>query len=170
MSLLRTLSRLPRSLNYFRPIAGVQTVRRYAEEALAPSQMSFTFATPSEVYYNEADVKQVDVPSTTGDFGILAQHVPVLSVLRPGCVVVYDNDGNTEKYFVSSGTITVNDDSSVQLLAEEATPIDQIDRQAAETGLSKAQQDLQSSTTDLAKAEAQISLELHEALLKALEK
>ena len=50
------------------------------------------------MFYNNADVKQVDVPSTTGNFGILAQHVPVLSVLRPGVVVVYENDGSQIKY------------------------------------------------------------------------
>lgn len=66
---------------------------------------------------------QVDVPSLSGDFGILAQHVPTLAVLKPGVVVVHEDD-MTNKYFVSSGSVTVNDDSSVQILAEEATPLE----------------------------------------------
>jgi F-type H+-transporting ATPase subunit delta len=44
-------------------------------------------------------VKQVDVPSTTGDFGILPEHVPLLAVLRPGIVKVYEEDGSTNNVF-----------------------------------------------------------------------
>lgn len=66
---------------------------------------------------------QVDVPGLSGDFGIMAQHVPTLSALKPGVVTVYGEDA-ANKYFVSSGTVTVNSDSSVQILAEEATPVE----------------------------------------------
>lgn len=38
-----------------------------------------------------------------------------LAVLRPGVVSVTENDGKLNKIFVSSGTVTVNDDSSVQV-------------------------------------------------------
>ncbi|PNI16874.1 ATP5D isoform 4, partial [Pan troglodytes] len=62
-----------------------------------------------------------------GAFGILAAHVPTLQVLRPGLVVVHAEDGTTSKYFVSSGSIAVNADSSVQLLAEEAVTLDMLD-------------------------------------------
>ena len=66
---------------------------------------------------------QVDVPSLSGDFGIIAQHVPTLAALKPGVVTVHEDDAS-HKYFVSSGTVTVNSDSSVQILAEEAAPLD----------------------------------------------
>lgn len=39
------------------------------------------------------------------------------AVLRPGVVTVTENDGKQTKIFVSSGTITVNDDSTVQVKA-----------------------------------------------------
>lgn len=44
-------------------------------------------------------VKQVDVTSTTGSFGILPSHVPAVSVLKPGLVTVYEDDNKTAKYF-----------------------------------------------------------------------
>ncbi len=37
-------------------------------------------------------MKQVDVTSTTGSFGILPNHVPAISVLKPGLVSVYEED------------------------------------------------------------------------------
>lgn len=52
-----------------------------------------------QVHYKDADVKQIDVPSFSGTFGILPQHVPTLAVLKPGVVTVFENDGNSKKYF-----------------------------------------------------------------------
>lgn len=60
-------------------------------------------------------MRQVDVPSFSGSFGILPKHVPTLAVLKPGVVTVFENDGAVKKIFVSSGTVTINEDSSVQV-------------------------------------------------------
>ncbi|XP_007431946.1 ATP synthase subunit delta, mitochondrial [Python bivittatus] len=145
--------------------------RHYAEAAAAagPAQLAFTFASPSQVFYNAAIVKQVDVPTLSGSFGILAAHVPTLQVLRPGVVTVFDEDGSSQKYFVSSGSVTVHADSSVQLLAEEVALLDQLDVVAAKSNLDKALSELASATDEAAKAEAQISVEANEAIVKALE-
>merc|ERR1712002_290322 len=73
--------------------------------------MNLTFSSASGTYYNNAtNVKQVDVPAVSGSFGILPEHVPSLAVLEA--------DASVKKYFVSSGSVTINDDSSVQILAE----------------------------------------------------
>ncbi|KAL8596956.1 ATP synthase subunit delta, mitochondrial [Nucella lapillus] len=133
------------------------------------SEMAFTFASPSDVYYSSANVKQVDVPSFSGSFGILPSHVPSLAVLKPGVVTVFEEDGSNKKFFVSSGSVTINDDSSVQILAEEAHPLDRLDGQAIREGVTKAHQEVSSATSEKAKAEAQIALECYEALQKALE-
>lgn len=44
-------------------------------------------------------MKQVDVPTLTGAFGILPAHVPTLQVLRPGVVTVFNDDGSAAKFF-----------------------------------------------------------------------
>lgn len=97
-------------------------------------------------------MKQVDVNSTTGTFGILPNHVPTISVLKPGLVVVYEQDDKKNKFFgksiphaclivllfypcylalcaASSGTVTINADSTVQILVEDAYPLEQLDAQ-----------------------------------------
>ena len=66
------------------------------------------------------------MPSFSGNFGILPNHVPALAVLSPGVVTVYEDDGGAKKFFVSSGSITINEDASVQILAEEAHSVDSI--------------------------------------------
>ncbi|CAH1102266.1 unnamed protein product [Psylliodes chrysocephalus] len=158
MAAIRSMSRLlfSRSLQ--------TTARRgYAD------QMNFTFAAGNQVFYNAMSVKQVDVPSFSGSFGILPAHVPTLAVLKPGVVTVYEDSGKVNKIFVSSGTVTINDDSSVQILAEEAHPVENLDVNAARDILTKAQSQLSSAGTDQARAEAAIAIEVGEALVKAAE-
>ncbi|XP_060796520.1 ATP synthase subunit delta, mitochondrial [Neoarius graeffei] len=152
-----------------RAAPALKQVRCYAEATAGSPQMSFTFASPNEVFFNGASVKQVDVPTMTGAFGILPAHVPTLQVLRPGVVTVFNEDGSSAKYFVSSGSVTVNADSSVQLLAEEAVPLDSLDLSAAKANLEKAQSELVSASDEASRAEVLISIEANEAIVKALE-
>lgn len=56
-----------------RGVRMMQQSRNYADEA-----MKLTFAAANKVFYDSVEVKQVDVPSFSGDFGILASHVPTL--------------------------------------------------------------------------------------------
>ncbi|XP_008546555.1 ATP synthase subunit delta, mitochondrial [Microplitis mediator] len=139
--------------------------RSYAEAS--GNEMKFTFAGANQVFYDNVSIRQVDVPSFSGSFGILPKHVPTLAVLKPGVVTVYQDDGSTKKVFVSSGTVTINEDSSVQILAEEAHPVENIDNSAARDILSKAQQQLNSASSDKDKAEAAIAVEVAEALVQA---
>lgn len=124
-----------------RSLRAIQS-RGYADE------MSFTLAAANKVFYDSANVRQVDVPSFSGAFGILPKHVPTLAVLKPGVVTVYESDGTQTKVFVSSGTITVNEDSSVQVLAEEAHPVENIDLSAAREVLAQSKSELGSASTD----------------------
>jgi len=146
-------------------IAAVTQYRSYAEKA--GESMAFTFAAPSQVFYNNADVKQVDVPSFSGNFGILPQHVPTLAVIKPGVLSVIEKTGDAKKYFVSSGSITINDDSSVQILCEEAVPVSDLDASACRDVLSASQAELSKASSETAKAEAQIAIEVSEALVQA---
>lgn len=148
-----------------RTLARRMQTRSYAD--VKEGEMAFTFAASNKVFYDKVAVKQVDVPSFSGAFGILPKHVPTLAVLKPGVITVIENDGKQNKIFVSSGTITVNEDSSVQVLAEEAHELESIDRGAAQEALSKAQSQLSSASTDQAKAEAAIAVEVAEEIVKA---
>merc|ERR1712029_709964 len=128
--------------------------------------MSFTFGGPNAVFYNAAAVKQVDVPSFSGAFGILPNHVPTLAVLKPGVVTVYEEDGSAKKFFVSSGSVSINEDASVQI-AEEVHKVEDLDGAAARDIVAKAQAKVASAADEVARAEAQIELEVGEALVAA---
>ncbi|MBN3309757.1 ATPD synthase, partial [Amia calva] len=146
----------------------LRQARCYADAPSSSPQMSFTFASPTQAARLHSAEKRVN-ESTTGARKVLATHVPTLQVLRPGVVTVFNEDGGATKFFVSSGSVTVNADSSVQLLAEEAVPLDGLDLSAAKANLEKAQSELVGVSDEAARAEIQISIEANEAIVKALE-
>ena len=90
----------------------------------------------------------MDVPSFSGAFGILPAHVPTLAVLKPGVVTVYEEDGSAKKFFVSSGSVTINEDSSVQILAEEAHAVEDLDLAAARDIVVQANADIGAAGAD----------------------
>ena len=55
-----------------------------------------------QAFYNNMDVKQVDVTTTSGTFGILPFHVPAIAVLKPGLMTVYEEDNKQNKFFGES--------------------------------------------------------------------
>merc|ERR1712150_191400 len=165
MSFLRTVARVPGLVRNCTQVAAISQhqTRNYAD-------MAFTFSSTDQVYYDKAAVKQIDVPSFSGSFGILPEHVPLLAVLKPGVITILEDDSSTKKFFVSSGSITINDDSSVQILAEEAVPVEALDANAIREGAAAAAGAVSAAGSDeAAKAEAEIVLETFEALQKAVE-
>ena len=62
----------------------------------------------------------------------------------------------------------MNDDSSVQILAEEAHLLENFDLNAASEALKEAEQNLQKASTETEKAEAQIAVEAGQAIVSAI--
>lgn len=133
--------------------------RSMATETQREAGLYLTFASPSQSFYKDTKVKQVDVPSYSGNLGLLANHVPILAVMKPGVVTVYEEDGNSKKIFVAAGTVTMNEDSSLLLLASEAVSVEDLDVDAAQKTLASLGSD--------SSAEAKIQTEVNQAIIDA---
>jgi len=83
-------------------------------------------------------VDQVNVPGSEGDLGILYDHAPILTTLRPGRLS-YQKGTETVILVVSGGYLEVTD-NRVTILAETAEFLDEIDQQRAQAALSKAEE------------------------------
>eukprot|EP00088_Acartia_fossae_P010045 TRINITY_DN1492_c0_g2_i1.p1 TRINITY_DN1492_c0_g2~~TRINITY_DN1492_c0_g2_i1.p1 ORF type:complete len:155 (+),score=61.51 TRINITY_DN1492_c0_g2_i1:55-519(+) len=141
--------------------------RMMSTSAVRSAEMPLTFAAPNGVHYDRVNVRQIDVPSFSGAFGILPAHVPSLAVLKPGVITVYEESGDAKKFFVSSGSVTINEDGSCQILAEEAHPLADLDNAAAKQVLAEANAAVGAAKDDVERAEAQIAVEVGEALVAA---
>lgn len=62
--------------------------------------------------------KQVSAPAAEGQIGILANHTPLLAVLRPGTIKVDTTSGQAVEAQVSGGFVSV-DNNLVTLVVDE---------------------------------------------------
>lgn len=104
----------------------------------------------SRVVSGEADF--VKAPGLDGELGILPNHIPLMTPLRPGEVLIR-NDGNDEYIFVAGGFLQVLP-TKVVILADSAERAEDIDEARAEEARKRAQQVLEqgSDDTDVARA------------------
>ncbi|MEE2987070.1 MAG: F0F1 ATP synthase subunit epsilon [Nitrospinota bacterium] len=118
--------------------------------------LQLTIVTPEKMVVTE-EVDQVNVPGVEGDMGILYDHAPILTTLRPG-KVSYQQDTETIFLVVSGGYLEVTD-NRVIVLAETAEFLDEIDRTRAEAARGKAEEMLANANlTDEEFAKAQKKL------------
>jgi F-type H+-transporting ATPase subunit epsilon len=87
----------------------------------------------------EAEVSEVTAPGSSGQFGVLPGHVPLLSGLRPG-VLSYKGAGGGA-IAVGKGFAEVDRDRVI-VLVDQGEKVDQIDVAAAHKELAAAQQEL----------------------------
>lgn len=124
-------------------------------------KINFELVTPEALMFSK-DVEMVVIPGAQGDFGVLPEHAPLVSMLRPGLVTIYNGD-TTEQLFVSSGYA---DTSSKQctVLAEEALPFKDITREKVEARLANAEDALKKAKTDLEYKKAESNFEAAKVL------
>ncbi|KAF9094120.1 delta subunit of the central stalk of mitochondrial F1F0 ATP synthase, atp16 [Mortierella sp. GBA35] len=154
---------LARSVRAVRP---VRMVRSYATEA-ASTGLRLTFAVPHQTIYKDVSVTQVNIAAVSGDMGILASHVPSIEQLRPGVVEVLEAAGS-KKFFVSGGFATMNPDSSLNINAVEAFPVEEFSAETVRHNLAEAQRLSNSAATEEEKLAAKIEVEVLESLQVAL--
>jgi F-type H+-transporting ATPase subunit epsilon len=87
----------------------------------------FDLVSPEKLAFS-GEVDQVDVPGAEGDFGVLAGHAPVVAVIRPGILTV--TSGGTHQKIIVLGGLAEVSDKGLTVLADVATSIQELDRQA----------------------------------------
>ena len=88
----------------------------------------------------DADVDSVTVMTASGEVGILPNHAPLISALKPG-ILQYSAKGSAEELAVSGGFIEVNH-NKVAVLADSAEAAADIDIDAAKASREQAEKAL----------------------------
>ncbi|UYN92306.1 MAG: ATP synthase F1 subunit epsilon [Anaerolineales bacterium] len=90
------------------------------------------------VFEGDADI--VTIPGHDGEMGVLPNHAPLLSTLRPGVVKV--KQGTQESLFTVTGGLAEIQPDIVTILADAAENIEEIDVARAERAKREAEQRL----------------------------
>lgn len=70
--------------------------------------MKLEIVTPEGVIFDD-EVKQVTVPGSEGEFGVLAGHAAVVSLLNAGVVTIERKDGREVQVAINGGYIKVEE-------------------------------------------------------------
>jgi len=134
---------------------------------MADGKLNFELVSPEKLLLSQ-EAEMVVVPGSEGDLGVLAGHAPVISGLRPGTISVFDGNAVTARLFVGGGFVEVTDERCT-VLAEEAMPVDEIDRGAVEKELSDLRDDLSAASDEAARRGLETRVGVAQAKIEALD-
>ena len=128
-------------------------------------KLHFALVSPERELFN-GEVDHVVVPGSEGEFGVSPNHAPVMSVIKPGALKVFD-EGQVRRIFVNGGFADVTPDG-LSVLAQEAVDLADIDPATLEQDLKNAQDDLRDANSDAKRDAAQRALSRLETMKAAM--
>jgi F-type H+-transporting ATPase subunit epsilon len=128
--------------------------------------VAFELVSPDRLLLS-VDAEMVVVPGSEGDFAVLAGHAPMISTLRPGAIEVHQGDRVTDRIYVAGGFAEVSNDR-LTVLAEEATPVAELDRAKLEQQLKDLREDLADAKDDIERGRLQERIDQLQQMLDTL--
>lgn len=116
---------------------------------MAAATLRLEIVTPDARAYSD-DVEMVVIPAVEGEMGVLPMHVPVMTQIKPGELIVTQN-GKDIALAVGDGFAEITQ-TRVNILTDMAIDERHIDESAAEAAVKRAEESLKSS--DLGSEEA----------------
>lgn len=96
----------------------------------------FQLITPDRVLY-EGDADSVSIPTPQGEITVLPHHIPLISIVAPGSLVV--RQGKEEHVFAVSRGVVEIDGTSLRVLADTADRADELQEEAIEKARKEAE-------------------------------
>jgi F-type H+-transporting ATPase subunit epsilon len=83
-------------------------------------------------------VDMVVIPAAEGEMGVMAQHAPMILLLRGGTIRLYEGTTVTEQFYVAGGFAEITPERCT-VLANEAIPVAEVSRAEGEKRLAAAE-------------------------------
>jgi len=113
-------------------------------------------------------VTQLYASGSEGELGILPNHTPLLTILKPGQVRIVLPDGEEGVYYISGGMLEIQP-YIVTVLADTAARASDLDEAAALQAKEKAEEVLKGKHQEINYAKAASELALAAAQLRAIQ-
>jgi F-type H+-transporting ATPase subunit epsilon len=125
----------------------------------------FELVSPEKLLF-AGEVEAVVAPGADGQFTVLKDHAPLMTVLKPG-VVEIDDAGKKDRLFVRGGFADVGL-NGFTILAEYAIPVAELDAAKIDADIKNAGEDVADAKTDEARRLAAEKLDQLKELKTAL--
>ena len=91
----------------------------------------------------KSEANEVVIPSFEGQMGILKDHIPLITFLRPGLILVKNQE--EKKYFVEEGTVEFSD-NNLLILSSTAKDLKNIEKNSINDLIEQAEKKLKGSS------------------------
>ncbi|GAB4284149.1 MAG: hypothetical protein Kow0081_1170 [Candidatus Dojkabacteria bacterium] len=126
--------------------------------------MKLKIVTPIGRIFEGDNVEKLTIPTESGVITILEDHMPLISIVSPGEVLIHDTEETITALAISKGVLEVRETGEIFVLAETAEHADEIDIDRAEEAKKAAEEFLKTKhdieDVDFAKMQAQLEKEL----------
>ena len=102
------------------------------------------------------ETNEVIIPSFEGQMGILNNHIPLITFLRPGIITIKAE--GEKKYYVEEGTVEFSN-NNLLILTSTAKDMDNLDKTQINDLIQKAEANLNAQSTDKERYVASYKLE-----------
>ena len=92
----------------------------------------------------KSEASEVTIPSYEGQMGILKDHIPLITFLRPGLILIKNQDGN--KFYVEEGTVEFSN-NNLLILTSTAKDLENFDKGLINNLLEQAEKKLKDSNS-----------------------
>tara|TARA_B100001250_G_scaffold3081_1_gene2634 strand:+ start:105 stop:497 length:393 start_codon:yes stop_codon:yes gene_type:complete len=79
----------------------------------------------------KSEATEVTIPSYEGQMGILKDHIPLITFLRPGLIIIKEDSGE-KIFFIEDGTVEFSN-NSLLILTSTAKSLDSLDKNSIDT-------------------------------------
>ena len=126
----------------------------------------FELVSPERLLLSE-EVLEVVVPGTEGEFGVLKNHSPFMSTIKPGILKVRKDGSGWTEYFVRGGFADAGP-NGLTILAERAIPVSEISAGDLAQQIKNAEEDVADAKDDEARQRASMQLSQLKDVAEAL--
>lgn len=109
-------------------------------------EIKLKIVTPEKILFEEK-VSQISISTVMGEITILPNHIPLVSQLTSGEIIIKTDKGEEDLMAVSGGLVEVLPDQVV-ILADTAERAEDIDEERAEAARRKAEEVLKTKVSD----------------------
>ena len=97
--------------------------------------------TPDKIIL-KSEATEVTIPSFEGQMGILKDHIPLITFLRPGIILVQNQE--EKKYFIEEGTVDFSD-NNLLILTSTAKDLKNMEKNSINDLIDQAEKKLKDS-------------------------
>ena len=103
--------------------------------------LKLEIVSPERLFFLKENVHQVVVPAYEGEMGILQDHIPIISFLKPGILKVYNSESQIDNFFIEDGIIEFTE-NCLTVLTSNISNLKNLDKSKIAQMVSNAEKEL----------------------------